>query len=536
MPRPPTSEDALLTTDLHVQATYRLTEALVESENRMRRRVELLSEIVFETDKGGALVFLNSAWAKVLGYPPEQCLGRPLSAFVFGEDPSICDLALKGTASSPVAGRPRIRFLRADGETAWMEITAAQLTDGGVVGALHDVTKEKRAQDELNAAKQRAEHLAVEAQAANRAKSEFLATMSHEIRTPMNGILGMSELLGQTRLDSRQRELTEAVSQSGQALLVIINDILDISNIEAGRLSLVEEEFELRPMVDGVGTQVAQSEPGKPVAIRIECDAAVPARFRGDAGRLRQVLLNLVGNGLKFTAAGSLVTRIRAVGTEAQGARLRFEVTDTGMGIPPGKLALLFQPFQQLDSSHARRYGGTGLGLAISRRLVEMMGGRMGVASEEWKGSTFWFELVLPVAAAQPGPGAAMTGLRVVVAQAQNLNRRLALLSLQKLGCRAEAAGSAAELLDRLQKQPFDAVLLDMGLADMDGCALAIAVREREKQAGDRAAGRPARLIALASGVAAEEREHFLASGINVILDNPPPLAGLKQALLESTG
>ncbi len=658
MPKPPHSEGALLATDLHIEATYRLTEALVESENRMRRRVELLSEIVFETNQSGALVFLNSAWAATLGHPPEKCLGRPLSVFVFGEDQPICEMALKGTVSSQSVGRPRIRLLRADGGTAWMDISAAQLADGGVVGALHDVTKEKRAQDEiiklslvasytdnfviitdhngrtewvnqaftkrtgyrledmagrkpgevlqgpgtdrqtvaqvsawlaegrsfnaellnytrtgepywvsfhispirdangrverfvsiqtdstelrrtqreLEAAKERAEHLAVEAQAANRAKSEFLATMSHEIRTPMNGILGMTDLLGQTRLDPRQRELTEAVSQSGQALLGIIKDILDISEIEAGRMSLEEEEFELRPLADGVGTLVAQSAHGKPVAVRVECDEAVPARFRGDAGRLRQVLLNLVGNGLKFTSTGSLVTRIRAVGTAAQGVRLRFEVTDTGMGIPADKIALLFQPFQQLDSSPARRHGGTGLGLAISRRLVEMMGGCIGVESEEGKGSTFWFELALPVAAAQPGQGATATGLRVVVAQGQNLNRRLSLLSLEKLGCRAEAAGSAVELLDRLQTQPFDAVLLDMRLADMDGCTLAIAIREREKQAGDRAAGRPVRLIALASGVTAEEREHFLASGINVILGNPPPLADLKQALLGIT-
>ena len=516
----PHSEAALLATDLHVQATYRLTEALVQSENRMRRRIERLSEIVFETDRSGALVFLNCAWAKALGHAPEQCLGHALTQFVLAEDRPVCELALQGTAPPEEVGRARLRLRRADGGLARMEISATQLADGGVVGTLHDVTAVKQAQDELaklslvasftdnfviitdregrtewvnqaftrrtgytleemlgrkpgellqgpdtdrqtvaqisawlaegrsfkaellnytragesywaafqispirdaqgrverfvsiqtdatelrrtqqelEAAKQHAERMAVEAQAANQAKSEFLATISHEIRTPMNGILGMTELLQQTRLDPRQRELTETVALSGQALLHIFDDILDFAMIEAGRLTLVAEAFDVRPLVQTVVAQVAQSAAGKPVALSVECDPGVPAQLRGDARRLRQVLLNLVGNGLKFTSAGAVVTRLRVLETQPGAVRVRLEVNDTGIGIPLAKRALLFQPFQQVDSSSARRHGGTGLGLAISRRLVEMMGGCMGVESQEGKGSTFWFELALQI-------------------------------------------------------------------------------------------------------------------------------------------
>ena len=652
----PHNEAALLATDLHVQATYRLTEALVESENRMRRRVELLSEIVFETDRSGALVFLNRAWAKALGHVSEQCLGRALAQFVLAEDRPVCELALQGTAPPEEVGRARLRLRRADGSLAWMEISAAQLADGGVVGTLHDVTAVKHAQDELaklslvasftdnfviitnregrtewvnqaftrrtgytledmlgrkpgellqgpdtdrqtvaqigawlaegrsfkaellnytragepywvtfqispirdahgrverfvsiqtdstelrrtrqalEAAKQHAERMAVEAQAASQAKSEFLATMSHELRTPMNGILGMTELLQQTRLDPRQRELTETVAHSGQALLHIFDDILDFAMIEAGRLTLVAEAFDVRPLVQTVVAQVAQSAPGKPVVLSIECDPGVPARLRGDAGRLRQVLLNLVGNGLKFTSAGSVVTRLQPIGKAADTVRLRFEVSDTGIGIPLEKRALLFQPFQQVDSSATRRHGGTGLGLAISRRLVELMGGCMGVTSQAGKGSSFWFEVALPAVAPAlpPTRETARVGLRVLVAQDHDLHRRLALLSLEKLGCQADTAGSGREALDRLVQQPYDAVLFDMRLVDMDGGAFAAAIRECEK-AGDRPAPRPLRLIGLVGGERTEPAAQVAALGIDALLSSPLKLAGLREALL----
>ena len=651
VPANPNNDDALLATDLHVQATYRLTEALVESENRMRRRIELLSEIVFETDAGGKLVFLNSAWSKVLGHPLEECIGRCLSLFVVGEDWPVFERIMKGWVPSPPVGRPRIRLLRADGGTAWAEISAARLADGGVVGALHDVTAEKSAQDEiaklslvasytdnlviitdrngqtewvnhaftrrtgytladmvgrkpgevlqgpdtdleavarvhsclaegqsfksellnytrwgepywvsfqispirdaqgqverfvsiqtdstelhraygeLEGAKKRAELMAVQAQAASQAKSEFLATMSHEIRTPMNGILGMAELLQKSRLDPHQRELAESIYGSSLEFLRIINDILDLSNIEAGRMELVTTDFDLRPLIEGVVALVAQSGSGKPVAMEAECDAAIPARLQGDADRLRQVLLNLIGNGLKFTASGSVVTRVRALESESDKVRLRFEIADTGTGIPLNKRGLLFQPFQQLDSSAARRHGGTGLGLAITRRLVEMMGGRMGMESEEGKGSTFWFELSLPMV--QAAREVSLAGLRVLLAQDHAIHRRLSLLSLAKLGCQADAAGTGQEVLERLQAAKYDVGLLDLRLADKDGSGLATAIRDLE-QARNEPGRRPIHLIALVAAEHSEDPKTLLARGINATLRTPFTQAALQQAL-----
>jgi CheY-like chemotaxis protein len=322
------------------------------------------------------------------------------------------------------------------------------------------------------------------------------------------------------------------VGASSNALLHILNDILDFSKIEAGRLSLTEEEFELRPLVESLLALLAKSGHGKPVSLHAEFEAAVPARLRGDPGRLRQILLNLLGNGLKFTSAGSVVARVRAREVLANRVRLRFEVTDTGMGIPARQRSLLFQPFQQLDSSFARRHGGTGLGLAISQRLVNLMGGAMGVDSEEGRGSTFWFELELPAAAAPAATGgeASLAGWRVLVAQENSVQLRLSLLQLGKLGCRTEVAGSGKAALDQLQKQPCEAVVFDMQLPDMDGYRLAAAIRQQE-QAARGPAVNPARLIGLDSGTRPPDSARLAAAGISAVLSSNSTLTRLRKAL-----
>ena len=344
----------------------------------------------------------------------------------------------------------------------------------------------------------------------------------------MNGILGMTELLQHSQLDAHQQELAKDIRRSGQALLYLINDILDLSKIEAGRLELTSGDFALRPLVEDVVNLVAAAGDGKSVALRAEWDPAIPARLRGDAGRLRQVLLNLVGNGLKFTAAGSVVTRVRRIEADGNPVRVRFEVADTGMGIPASKRHLLFKPFQQLDSSATRRHGGTGLGLAISRRLVEMMGGQIGVESEEGQGSTFWFELPLPVAPA--GGETSLAGLRVLLAHDHPSQRRLASLTLDKLGCQADAVATGQEILQRLQTTRYDLVLFESRLADMDGCALAAAIREREPAAtGGRS--HPPRLIALTGGGRPEAAERLRAAGVDVVGENELTPSGLKTAL-----
>ena len=244
----------------------------------------------------------------------------------------------------------------------------------------------------------RANVLAAEAEAVSRAKSEFLAAMSHEIRTPMNGVLGMTELLLKTSLSSRQREFAEAVAQSANALLHVIDDVLDFSKIEAGKLTIVSEEFAVRSVLDAVLEIVSHRDPEKKINLAGIIHHEVPIKVKGDPQRLRQVLLNLVGNAVKFTEKGEVVVRVKPLVDNAGNATLRFEIRDTGIGLSEEQMRRLFQPFMQADQSSSRRFGGTGLGLAISRRLVEMMDGRLGVESQYGEGSTFWFELpLLPV-------------------------------------------------------------------------------------------------------------------------------------------
>ena len=391
----------------------------------------------------------------------------------------------------------------------------------------------KQSEEQLRMVHARTEQLASRAEAANRAKSEFLATMSHEIRTPMNGILGMTELLQLSRLDERQRELAETIGRSGTALLTIINDILDFSKIEAGRMTLAEAEFELRPLVAGVVTLLEHSGHGKPVTVRAEWGDGVPERLRGDAGRLRQVLLNMVGNGLKFTAEGTVRVQITAEGVEGNPVRLRFQVTDSGIGIPAEECAQLFQPFRQVDSSPARPHGGTGLGLAISRRLVEMMGGTMGVQSTEGRGSTFWFHLSLPGSPSPPVRNipSHSTELRVLVVRDHDINRRLSVMSLEKLGFKAESVRTGAEALERLRGADVAALLMEPRLADMDGCALAAAIRQRES-AGDRNGRRPLRVVVIVQGTEGAEADWLRACGVDVMIESTAPLAELRQALL----
>ncbi len=399
------------------------------------------------------------------------------------------------------------RYRRADGtEVACLVgVQVFRGPDGAIlqeIATITDITEIRRAQDELHAAKAaadelnrqladaigRAEAAAAEAHAANVAKGQFLAMMSHEIRTPMNGVVGMTSLLLETPLGREQRDYVETIRLSGDELLRIINDILDFSKIESGRLDLEDEEFALRECIEGALDLLAPRALEKGLDLLHEVADGVPTHARGDATRLRQVLVNLLGNAVKFTTRGEVVLSVSAE-PGGTGLGLRFAVRDTGIGIPAEAMGRLFQSFSQVDASTARHYGGTGLGLAISRRLVELMGGSMGVESEVGTGSTFHFTVRLGAVAARPRPFAhldrgALEGRRMLVVDDNATNRRILSQQARNWGMKPQEADSAAAALDLLRRgAAFDLAVLDMHMPGVDGAMLAREIRGLRSEA-----------------------------------------------------
>jgi len=496
-------------------------EALQRSEERLRAIMDATPDCIFCVDGTGRAVDVNQAVEAVFGYRRADIIGRRPVDIVIPERfrPALEEGLRRYVEAGEVPddrARHEMKAVRADGSEFHCEVTIAAARSSErhmVVACLRDVTARKQREYELRQAKEAAE-------IADRAKSDFIARMSHEIRTPMNAVIGLSSLLVHTPLDAVQKQHVDMIEKSATHLLSLINDILDFSRLDAGRSDLEVRPFDVRDLVEGA-VAVARSLPG---AARLEITARlapdVPPRLEGDARRLNQILLNLLGNAVKFTDGGAVTLSCRAVERRVGSVRLRFAVEDTGIGISPDMRRRLFLPFEQGAEAAVRQAGGTGLGLAICRQLVEGMGGAIGVDSAPGAGSTFWFELDFDVAATDV-PATVLTGTRVssprsiLVAEDVPSSQVLIRALLEKMGHRVEIAPDGSAALAATKAGRFDLVMMNVRMPVMDGLAACRAIRALE---GPEAA---VPIIALTAFGQSEDEARALAAGADDCLAKP---------------
>jgi PAS domain S-box-containing protein len=456
--------------------------ALAESEARYRMLADRATDIILQTDAEGVIGYISPACRR-LGYAPEEMVGRQALEFIHEDDRDLTVERLRslfaGTPQTESERREYRAIPKDGGPSVWLEGNSSviQGEDGRIVGAvslLRDVTERRAFEDELH--RKRAE-----AEAATIAKSEFLANMSHEIRTPLTGIMGFAGLLEDVEgLPPTAHTFAARIATASRALLAVVNDILDFSKIEAGQIELHSEAFDPGVFVAETTELVMAQAHEKRLMLTVRREGALPPAVSADAGRLRQVLLNLLTNAVKFTDAGGVTVTVSHAGEV-----LRLEVTDTGLGIAPDRTQRLFQRFSQADGSINRQYGGTGLGLAICKSLTQVMGGQIGVVSEPGRGSTFWFSIAAPPCAATQTDAAAPESefeagpARILVVDDAPVNRELVGVLLSVFGHDLTEAGGGAEAVEAASRATFDLILMDLQMPGMDGLAATREIRAR---------------------------------------------------------
>ncbi|MCW2850005.1 MAG: histidine kinase [Marmoricola sp.] len=509
--------------------------------DQLRRLTETAPIGIFETDADNRYVYTNVRWSEITGISAEAALGLEWDVVVDQDQRS--SILTKFGASQREATGFSTRLERTTGrDTAQITLlTTKRLHDGsggvaGWVGTLADITAEAGAEAAMAEARD-------QATAASRLKSDFLANMSHEIRTPMNGVIGLTELLLETELDDQQREFAQTLSRSGDALMTVINGILDFSKVETGKLEVEDIEFSLQTVVDDVIDLLAPSARSKQLELLAVLEPSVESTVSGDPGRLRQVLTNLIGNAIKFTPFGQVTLRVATAPSVGVGDVIRFVISDTGVGIPADKLEMVFEPFTQADTSTTREYGGTGLGLPICSQLVALMGGEIGISSEVGVGSTFWFTVRVHGAAdgvrpdgpdvdAEDSDEAAPAGRpalgRLLVAEDNLVNQMVAVAILSKAGYQVDTVRNGAEAVRAAASGSYDAILMDCQMPQMNGYQATAAIRHQEGP------GRHTPIIAVTAAARGEDRNRCLAEGMDDYLAKPVRKGPLLQVVRDS--
>jgi PAS domain S-box-containing protein len=499
---------------------------IAESEKRFRLLADRATDIIITYGVDGLVTYVSPSIETVSGHTPESVIGQPVTSLIHPEDVPILAESFRDFVRSPPEWSQRgvtYRGLIKSGEVRWFEARTSIIRDeeGRAVefqDLVRDVTETKRLEQELTEAP---------ASARSRAKSEFLANMSHELRTPLTSVIGFSGLLQQSAaLPEAERRYADRIATASEALLGVINDILDYSKLEADAVSLEPRAFDPRAMAEAAATLVEGQCEAKGLTLTVELDAAVPEALTGDEGRLRQVTLNFLSNAAKFTATGGI--RLEMGWT---GERLRIAVSDTGIGVPAEKMDALFERFSQADTSTTRVYGGTGLGLSISRRLIEMMGGEIGAESRPGEGSTFWFEVPLTAADAADDLHGGETetpspqGLRILMADDAAANRELVTAMLGAMGASVETVVDGAQAVEAARHGGYDLILMDVHMPVLDGLGATRAIRRFEGAAGR------APIIALTANVQPEQVERCREAGMDDHVGKPIQVAELLRVI-----
>jgi PAS domain S-box-containing protein len=508
--------------------------------------ISTMNDLFILMDPGRKIVSVNKALTDLLGYPKNELIGIPINMLfpvVKPEGPSEEIESRTARIKVYLAHDMRNRetyFVTQDARTIPVAVSFSTLRGkkgeiAGYVCIAHDISDRIKYEEELRDAMEKAE-------VANKAKSEFLSNMSHEIRTPMNAVIGFSGLLRDTKLDRLQQQYVDMICSSGDLLVALINDILDISKIEARRLTLECIDLNLEDLLLGSMKIARQNLAGKNVGLKLQYGDEVPKSFRGDPTRIRQVFLNLLNNAIKFTHHGKIDVIVLCCDEKNKpelpgGRTVKISVKDTGIGIPPDKQRVIFKPFVQADASTTRRYGGTGLGLSIASALVDLMGGALNVVSEEGKGSEFTFSIPLAGDAVvdkkgdDPGiPDGSVQEenpsgrIRVLVAEDNEVNRKLMKILLTKIGCEADMVPNGSDVIDRMNNgSSYDLVLMDIEMPLMDGLEATRILRNTLHSAVP--------VVALTAYAMKEDTEKCLAAGMNDFLFKPVDAERLGQKI-----